>query len=63
MKKLRLSLDALAVESFDANDTFRHWAGTVEARDDDTDASNCPTCDTCQGDNCKKCGCADSTLV
>jgi ferredoxin len=51
MKKLRLSLDALAVESFRTEDSARRWAGTVEAHRANTDASNCATCDTCP-DNC-----------
>lgn len=62
MRKLRLSLDALAVESFEACAAFAWPVGTVQARDG-TDASNCKTCDTCGDDNCPKCGCKDSTLA
>ena len=51
MKKLTLDLDTLAVESFGTEDAARRWAGTVEARDGETDASNCPTCDSCP-DHC-----------
>jgi formate hydrogenlyase subunit 6/NADH:ubiquinone oxidoreductase subunit I len=51
MKKLRLSLDTLAVESFGTEDTALRWGGTVEAHDPKTDPSNCPTCDTCP-DHC-----------
>jgi hypothetical protein len=53
-KKLRLSLDALAVETFGTEETPRRWAGTVKAHDAETDASNCATCETCVGDNCPR---------
>ena len=70
MKKLRLSMDALRVETFETLTLPWREFGTVQARqaggnaafaaaDEDTDASNCRTCDTCQGPNC--CGCANST--
>jgi hypothetical protein len=70
MKKLRLSMDALQVESFDTLSLPWREFGTVHARQgagtaafaaDETDASNCATCDTCQGPNC--CGCANSTAA
>jgi hypothetical protein len=63
MKKLRLSLDALAVETFETYAGFAVPAGTVRAREEGTDASNCRTCDTCGDDNCPKCGCKDSTAA
>jgi hypothetical protein len=68
MKKLRLSMDALQVETFETLTLAWREVGTVQARvavanaayaDEGTDASNCATCDTCQGPNC--CGCANST--
>ena len=69
MHKLRLDIDALAVESY-ATDDHARWAdvGTVKAHQDAADAaddaaddarraatnpSECPTCDTCQGPNCR----------
>ena len=70
MKKLRLSMDALKVETFETHTVVWPMRGTVQARvavvniafaDEGTDASNCATCDTCQGPNC--CGCADSTAA
>ncbi len=63
MKKLRLSLDALAVESFEPHAGITWPAGTVQARDAGTEASNCKTCDTCGAPNCPDCGCKDSTLA
>jgi hypothetical protein len=63
MKKLRLSLDALAVETFETYAGFVPPMGTVQARADGTDASNCATCDTCGDANCPKCGCRDSTAA
>ncbi|HEU4456987.1 MAG TPA: hypothetical protein VFR81_28215 [Longimicrobium sp.] len=60
MKKLRLSLDALTVDSFETYPVPR-FEGTVHARAEGTDASNCATCETCQGPHC--CACRDSTLV
>jgi hypothetical protein len=63
MKKLKLSLDALAVESFEPLALVAVYAGTVRAREEGTDASNCATCDTCGAPNCPKCGCADSTAA
>lgn len=63
MKKLTLSLDALAVESFEPLAAVPAYAGTVQARGAGTDASNCATCDTCQGPNCQGCGCKDSTAA
>ncbi len=57
MKKLRLSLDALAVESFEPAAVLTLPAGTVRAREDE-DAS-----DTCEGPNCPNCKCKDSTLA
>ncbi|HYW12059.1 MAG TPA: hypothetical protein VE871_08880 [Longimicrobium sp.] len=68
MKKLRLSMDALQVETFETLTVVWREVGTVQARgavanamhaDEGTEASNCATCDTCQGPNC--CGCANST--
>jgi hypothetical protein len=63
MKKLRLSLDALAVETFETYPALTLPVGTVRAREEDTDASNCKTCDTCVGPNCRDCGCLDSTAA
>lgn len=54
MKKLRLNLDALAVETFGTEVAARRWAGTVEAHAAGTDPSNCATCETCVGDNCPR---------
>jgi hypothetical protein len=56
MRKLTLNLDALAVDSFEPDTAALGYAGTVRAHDGETDASNCATCDTCQGDNCKGLG-------
>jgi hypothetical protein len=69
MKKLTLTLDALRVESFQTHTVTWREFGTVRARQAEggprhaagTEASNCATCDTCQGPNC--CGCADSTAA
>ncbi len=71
MKKLRLTMDALRVETFETLTLPWRAFGTAQPRpaggsvfaaaDEDTDASNCRTCDTCQGPNC--CGCADSTAA
>ena len=71
MNKLRLSMDDLRVESFPTLELVPRESGTVHARQGaaeavirgfaETDASNCRTCDTCQGPNC--CGCADSTAA
>jgi hypothetical protein len=69
MKKLRLSIDALQVETFQPLALALPEFGTVRARQAEdgpayaagTDASNCATCETCQGGNC--CGCANSTAA
>ena len=63
MKKLRLSLDALEVETFATYPALALPAGTVRAREEGTDASNCATCDTCGDPNCPNCGCKDSTAA
>lgn len=70
MKKLRLSMDALQVETFEPLALAWRERGTVQARaavanpayaGEGTEASNCATCDTCVGPNC--CGCANSTAA
>ena len=70
MKKLRLSMDALQVETFETLTLPPSVSGTVQGRqrvvnavygDEGTDASNCATCDTCQGPNC--CNCNQSTVA
>jgi hypothetical protein len=69
MKKLRLSMDELRVETFQTMTAAWPEAGTVRARQGEAGAwfagtgepSNCDTCETCKGPNC--CGCADSTAV
>ena len=53
MKKLRLSIDTLAVDSFETH-AAAPAGGTVEAHDAGTDPSNCATCETCVGDNCPR---------
>lgn len=57
MKKLRLNLDALAVESFEPAAGITLPIGTVRAREG-ADAS-----DTCEGPNCPNCKCRDSTIA
>jgi hypothetical protein len=67
MHKLRLDIDALAVDSFEIDQTLWAEAGTVRAHQDAGDAagkaaedarraataaSNCATCDTCVGETC-----------
>lgn len=69
MKKLRLRMDELRVETFETMAIDLPEFGTVRARQAEdgpayaagTDASNCATCDTCVGPNC--CGCANSTAA
>lgn len=53
MRKLSLGLESLAVESFETH-AAPPGAGTVEAHEAGTEASNCATCDTCVGDNCPR---------
>jgi len=55
MKKLRLNLDALAVETFEPAAGIPLSTGTVRAREDASD--------TCEGPNCPNCKCKDSTLA
>jgi hypothetical protein len=62
MKKLRLSLESLTVDSFETY-PVPSFEGTVKAHDDGTAASECPTCDTEPGPNCPGCGCKDSTAA
>ena len=70
MRKLKLGMDALKVETFETLSLPWREFGTVQARQAagnpafaaDTDASNCATCDTCVGDNCN-CKCNQSTVA
>lgn len=66
MKKLKLSMDALHVETFETLAIAWREVGTVQGRaaagtalfaDDKTDAS----CESCV--DCQLCKCKDSTLV
>ncbi|HEU0302452.1 MAG TPA: hypothetical protein VFR37_23535 [Longimicrobium sp.] len=68
MKKLTLSIDELQVATFQTLPDRTPELGTVRARQAEdgyafaaTDASNCASCETCQGPNC--CGCRDSTVA
>ncbi len=65
MKKVRLSVDGLQVQSFATSDAAAQEHGTVHAHDAATDADECATQDqawnTCWGTCDVTCGCPDNT--
>ena len=72
MKKLKLGMDALRVETFETLALALPEVGTGQARqgmvnafaaDEGTEASDCASCDTCQGPNCDAGKCANSTYA
>lgn len=63
MKKIRLRVETLAVESFTTDDAARAIVGTVEAhgtRQQHTCAASCYTCD--DGYTCFQTQCTDPTI-
>lgn len=74
MRKLRLELDALDVQTFDTHDGPAHRIGTIRAHDSDDDPPNTDphlnSCDvlSCGGtcwltpNVCGSCGCGESNF-